>query len=573
MTSSRSNLIFSAVCIIILVVLFSWFTSGGSPIETESPFRIVLGSLLIFTLPGLIWGKILGFHSDHLLETIAISFALTLTIEVIFLPIPFLFASTIKLWVALLFIACAVGIVMLIFRTKDGVQTGFIDTLFGSIRTTFPLNISTLLIITILAIVSIGTYRWGEDVFGIAGEKLLHMGYVRFYYSMPMVIHDMGLYPGTPPPNLVHFWEYLIAGWASLINMDPLLLFYRARFIIPILGLSGMYLLIKNIFPNRLKAEIIFLGVLIMCLGWFPLLSPSPLDWVKNSDDLHRGSLAFMETAHHGDAAMGILIPLITGLILLVLHVPSWRSILLLTGTLTATFMWHPREFFQTGVYAGVLGTTMLLTQDTDKKSILKKWAMVMAVFIIIAVFFFSLRSEIVPKQSYGYDEFGIKKVAFKNAFLPENFIGIRNLFNFPHHLSLSSSANFRLILDNFTKDWNFFLWLILSAIAIPILCFMGDKEDRKLSLFFILLWFLVLGWNFSMLIITTLTYSEIYMTTPRMIYTFSYIIIPAAIYRLSQLLNQKRFSHKGRFIFLFLMCSTGLTFHWWWQNGTPYVS
>src|SRR3989339_1012912 len=99
MTSSRSNLIFSAVCIIILVVLFSWFTSGGSPIETESPFRIVLGSLLIFTLPGLIWGKILGFHSDHLLETIAISFALTLTIEVIFLPIPFLFASTIKLWV------------------------------------------------------------------------------------------------------------------------------------------------------------------------------------------------------------------------------------------------------------------------------------------------------------------------------------------------------------------------------------------------------------------------------------------------------------------------------------------
>lgn len=571
-------LVFSTVCTIILITLFSWFIAGESPLETESPFRIVLGSLLIFILPGLIWGEILGLRSNHFLETIALSFALTLTIEVLILPIPFLFASTIRLWVILLLVVCTVGMIMLLFRRRATKEMEFINPLFNFFKQPFPLNISTLLIVTILAIVSIGTYRWGEDVFGIAGEKILHMIFVRFYYSLPMTIHGLGIWPGTPPPNVVDFWEYLIAGWASLINMDPLLVFYRARFTIPILGLSGMYFLIKNIFPNRLKAEIIFWGVLMMCLGWFFLLSPSPLDWIKNSDDLHRGSLAFMETAHRGDAAMGILIPLITGLILLALHNPSWRSTLLLTGTLTATFMWHPREFFQTGVYAGVLGIAILLASDTDRKSILKKWARIMAVFIIVAIFFFSVSHTVILEHSHGHDEFRIKEAALRYAFLPENLTGIRHLFNFPQHLGLPSSTNLTPIQEanqlsgNFTKDWNFFLWLILSAIAIPILAVLGDKEDRKLSLFFTLLWFLVLGWNFSMLIFTALTYSEIYMTTPRMIYTFSYVIIPAAIYRLSQLLNQKRFSHKGRFIFLFLMCSTGLTFHWWWQNGTPCV-
>lgn len=569
--------LFTAIYSLLLIINFIWFISGATPLETESPVRMVLGAIVIFLLPGLIWGEILGFRSNHFLETIALSFALTLTIEILLLPIPFFFGSEIGLWVALLFVVCLSGIFILNFKLKAEKELTFINPLFNFFKQPFPLNISTSLILLMLLVISYGTYQWGENLTDISGEKLLHMMFVRYYYSMPMVLNDLGVHQGAPPPNLVQLWEYLIAGWSSLINMDPLPLFYRSRFVIPLLGFSGMYLLIKNIFSNMIKAETIFWGVLIMCLGWFALLQPSNLDWIITGDPF-RGVMSFMGTAHHSDAAMDILIALSAGLILATFRNTCWRNISLLAGVLSASFMWHPREFFQAAIYAGIFGITMLLFPHTGKKVMLKKWAVVMGIFVVVATIYFSAMSMLVPPQSQGYDEFIVKETALKYAFLPENLIGIRNLFNFPFHLSLTSSAIPDAILKSdllpnyFTRNWNFNLWLILSGIAIPLLSFFGKKKDKQLSLFYLLLWFLVLSWNFSMLILIVMTYSEIHITTPRMIYIFSYIIIADAIYLVSQVLYREKARHINLFLFPVLMFGTGLFFCWWRGIGIPYI-
>ncbi len=574
---SRPIKLFILVFSIILAVNFFWFTSVSSPLEVESPFRLVLGALLIFIFPGLIWGEILGFRSSHILETIALSFALTLTIEIIILPIPFLFGSRIWLWITLLFFICVLGIFFLNLKSGNGKKLEFINPLFTLFKQSTPLSVSTPLILVILVLISCGTYRWGEDLISISGEKLLHMIFVRHYYSMPMVLNDLGLNQGVPPPNLIHLWEYLIAGWAFLINVDPLPLFYHARFVVPILGFSGMYLLIRNIFPNATKSEIIFWGVLIMCLGWFILLSPSSLDWIKKRDHF-RGVMSFMGTVHHSDTAMDILIALIAGLILLTLRRSCWKHIFLLSGVLMVSFMWHSREFFQTAIYIGVFGVTIFFPTYINRKAMLKKWLTVMIVFFSVAVFFYSISSVILPKQSFSYDEHKIREMSLKYAFLPENLTGVRNLFNFPFHMRLVSSKAPDVIFTReqisafFTHDWNYFLWLIFSALAILLLAIYGDKQERRLSLFFVALWFMTLGWNFSMLILKTLTYSEIFMTTPRMVYIFPYIIIGAAISLVFQLFSKKSTCYMNLFVPITLMFGVGLLFRLWWDSGIPFI-
>jgi len=311
-----------------------------------------------------------------------------------------------------------------------------------------------------------------------------------------------------------------------------------------------------------------------MCFGWFAILSPCNLDWIKG--DPMRGVMSFMGTVHHSDAAMDILIALSAAIALLAFRNFCWRNIFLLAGVLSATFMWHSREFFQVAIYAGIFGITMLLFPNTDKKLMLKKWFAVMAIFAVVAIFFFSVMSAMVPSQPEGYDEFKVKKVALKYAFLPENITGIRNLFNIPFHMTLTCSYKPDYIIASdklpqyFRGDWNFNLWLILSAIAIPFMSLFGKEEDKKLSLFYLLLWFLVLSWNFSMLIIVALTYSEIYITTPRIIYIFSYIIIANAIYLISRVFYCEKFRCRNFFIFATSMLGAGFLFCCWWKIGLP---
>lgn len=565
--------IYACIYFIILGLNFFWFTRH-IPLESEAPFRFVLGGLFIFLLPGLVWGEILNFRSNHILETVALSFALTLIIETILIPVPFLFHSTIRLWVWLLFVVCLLGIVVFIFRSKNAEATKFLNPVLNFFGGLFPLNMSTPSILIILIIVSWGAFHWGEHITDIDGEKLLHLTFVRYYYAMPMVFQDLGISRGAPPLNLVHLWEYLLAGWSSLLNVDPLLLLYRARFVVPLLGFSGMYLLIRNIFLNRIKSEIILWGILVMCMGWFALLSPSTLEWIKA--DPFRGLMSFMGTAHHADSAMEILIPLNAGLVLLAFRRPGWRSFLLLAGILIATFMWHVREFFQTAIYLGIFGITLLLIPKIERKRMLRRWSFIAAIFLAVAIFFYAAMFLVVPKQSQGYDELKLKETALSYAL--QGITGIRNLFNFPadlrltHGLDKDTLVTYEELASLFKNSWNYFLWLILSALAIPLLTIKGDRNDKHLSMFYILLWFLIFCWTFSAMLLIVFTYSEILFTAPRMIYVFSYIVIASAFYLIFQLVHERIKNLKHLILGFVILLNTGFAMKMWWSNGLPLI-
>jgi hypothetical protein len=569
----RPRIVFSISCIIIISINLFWFISGSPPLITESPVRIIIGSLFIFLLPGLIWADILGFRSTHFLETIALSFALTLTIQIILLPIPFLFDSTIKLWIILLFVVSVLGVFILNFTHK---RIEFLTPLFSLFKQSPLLNISNLLIIITLMMISYGTYRWGEYFSEMSSEKLFHMMFIRRYYSLPQILNDFGPYPESFPLNLIHLWEYLIAGWSALINMDPLLLIFRARFVIPCLGFSGMYLLIKNIFSNKIVSELIFWGVLIMALGWLVLLSPSGLVFVPARS--MRGVTAFMGTFHHADSAMDILIGLSTGLVLLTFRSPGWRNALLLSGVLVSTFMWHSREFFQVALYAGVFGVILFFTSSNfDRKINLKKWAMIMVIFFLVGLFFFGMIVKFSGlRQKWQPEQVKIKSIALRLAILPENLFGIRNLFNFPSKLLIKRSDTPLLemsknIQNYLKKTWESPLWLILSALAVPCLILWGGKAEKTLALFYALLWLLALGWNSSMFLILAATYNEMFMSSSRILYIFSYILIADAMYLLTRQVVRKNTSYRNLFLLLFSMLGTGILLRWWWNSGKPY--
>lgn len=573
---SHSSRIFTVFYISLLAINFNWFISGGALLETEAPVRIVMGSLFIFFLPGLVWGEILGYKSRHPLETIALSFALTITVEILLLPIPFIFGAKIDLWINLLFGVCLLGIVLFYFRTKRKKDIEFLNQLFIPMKRPAPLNVSAFSIMIIIIFLSYGTYRWGEALTDIAGEKLLQLVFVRYYYSLPMTLHDLGLHPGDYPSNLVHLWEYLIAGWAKVIQSDPLPIFPHSRFIIPLFGFSGMYLLIRNIFKNEIKAEAVFWGVMIMCLGGFVLLSPSNMDWIKS--DPYRLATAFMGTSHHGDTAMEILLALSAGLFLMTFRCPTKKNFFLLAGILSASFLWHPREFFQTAVYAGVFGITLFITPHPDKKALIKRWILAMAAFLIVAAVIFPITKSVMSIKSRGYDEFAIKRMAVNYAVSSENIFGIRNFFNFPFHFILAAgdsvfhASTKKSVADAFTKNWHYSLWLLLSALAIPILAVWGDRDDKRLTFFYLLLWLLVLVWNFGMLFVIILTYSEFLMTTPRILYIFSYIIISACIFTVATRLAYTTPAKRYYIAYLVGMLAFGFFIRLWWHSGTPYI-
>ena len=562
--------IFAVIAMGLLALNSFWFISGGALLQQEDPFRFVMGSLLIFLLPGMVWGEVLGFRSKHLLETISLSFALTLTSEVVLLPFPFLFSAGITLWLSLLLLATLAGAVLLLVKKRGDAGPRFLSPLWNFSKEQTPFKFSIPAFFLVILLVSYGVFRWGENINGIDGEKLLHLTFVRYYSSMRFVLKDLGIYRGQPPQNLVHLWEFLLAAWSSLIHVDPLVLFYRARFVIPLLGFSGMYLLIRNIFRDRLKAEVVLWGTLIMCLGWFALLSPSSLDWVK--EDPLRGIMSFMGTAHHADASMELLVPLGAALVLMAFRKPGWRSLSVLSGVLAAAFMWHVREFFQTAVYFGIFAMTLLVIPTVGRKKILKKAGAIAVVFVVIVLCFTMFIALKVPKQSQGYDEMKLKEVALSYAL--QNITDVRSLFHFPADLRLTAGLDKKTLLTNeqvsglMENGWNLFLWLVLSAFAIPLLALKGTREDKHLSLFYILLWFLTLCWGFSQLMLIVLTYSEIDFTTPRFLYIFSYIVIASAFYLVFQMLGRK-LERRGSLLICFaVFFASGLLFKLWWSTG-----
>jgi len=553
-----------------------WFWGTGPALETESPLRIVVGAVMVFLMPGLTWGEVLGLRSRHFLVTIALATALSLAIGITLCPLTFLLYQGIRLWSALILVVSGTGLILAAVKASQGRRFTFLTPFAAQIDfRRRSEHLFALAFLLTLLIMSFGAYRWGEGLLDINREKLLHLQFTRFYYSLPHIFNDIGIIPGETPPNQVHFWEYLIAGWSALVNMDPLPVFYRCRFIFPGLGLSGMYLLVYAIFLKRRHVDILFTIIIVMVLGELMFLPPSALDWIKSEPT--RGVMAFMGTVHHADSAMDLGLPLLMGVGLLGLRTQGMKLPIIFAGLLAAVFAWHPREFFQTAVYMAVLGLVLIFTVKNHVWLILRRWAGLLGIFFLVAGLFAALMiyNGRTAKDTGGYPEIAIKKTAAQYALQTENLLGVRSLFNFPMYFSLSSSNTPDTILsaeamrEKLNQLWPSILWMVLTALAIPFLCIFGTNRDRQLGLFTIFLWFFLLSWNTGMLLFLILTFSELHVTTPRNFYLLSYVVIAQGSFLAASFLMGRK-GNLARLPLLLLLFFIGYLINSWWATRIP---
>lgn len=578
LSAARSFLALTSICILLGVW---WTIAVSAPAAEAIGFRLSVGAFLLFFLPGAIWGEILGWTADHVLETIALSFALSICIAILPLPLVLGFGLPVTVWIACILLTVTGGLLILLRRWRHGGGNyGLLNPFLKWRGVAESLNAcASLLLICFLAAT---TYQWGENITDIGGEKLLHLMFVRLYAELPLDVSRMGIVPGATPPNIVHFWEFLLAGWARLVNVDPFSLFVRARFIIPVLGLSGLYLLIREVFPERKMAHTIYWGAALLSLFGLSLQAPSSIGTLITSNDYYRGVTAYLGTVHHTDAAMDILLPLVTGLTLRTWRQPSLKEISAFFGVLTATFMWHPREYFQVGLYFGIATVVMLVLywRRVEKKEVMR-WSKVAVALIAVAILFFALMKAFPQSDAVkgGYDEMGIKSVALERSVSAENLLGLRSPFNFPVHLVLAAISAPEEVRSqeemsaDLNSTWHYDLWLILSGVALVVLVLVGDSHTHRFAIFFALLWFLLTSWNFSMLLLIAATYSEFLMTIPRYIYLFAPIVIAAATVALWSWLANKGIQWINAIGFLAGILAASLGFRGWAAVGYPWVN
>lgn len=573
--SFENLLAFTLLTAISGIGLFSLvFSSSG--VQSESVVWIMLGGSVLFLVPGLVLAEVVGFRARHTLEAVALSLALSLLIEVLLLPAPFLFGTSIRLWLSLLLSACVVGLAVIALRLLRQQSLRFLPALW-KVRPSSKSDVfAQFAVLALTGGMAALAYHAGDDARTMGGEKLLHLSFVRMYFTLPLRLEDLAIERGAPPQNLVHFWEFLLAGWAHLSHTDPLLIFSRARFVLPLFGLAGTYLLIREIFAGSRKRLAVFFGVLLLCLSELILWGPG-LAWVKDGDS-SRGVFAFLGTAHHADAAQEILLVLTAGFTLRTLRRRTLIDLVTLLGLFAASFLWHPREFIQTALYIGILVLTVLAFPHLRRKTVLYRLAAVVGVLGASAVLLFALSQRLGTGARHNYDEFALKRTALRYSTQAIHLAGVRNLYNFPLHFGLNSTLapdemfTSQKIRELTRSEWQKDSWLYLAGVAAVLLFFLGDRRDRTLAGFFVLLWFVALAWTGSMLVILALTYSEFYMTTPRLLYLFAYLVSAAALVAVqSRLLGAGPLSLRRSLLVSGAFVLVGLLFWWWARNGGSY--
>jgi hypothetical protein len=505
-----------------------WFVQQAC-LRHDAWVRLGVAGAFLFLVPGCLLGELLRLRSRHPLETVAKSFALSLAVELALLPIPFFLQARLDLWLVLLLLTALFMTGGLALRLLKEPRLYFVCPLLEPSSCDWARHARSILLLGIPLVLTVGAYRAGEDLTDIGGEKLLHLMFVRYYYAMPLQLSSLGVEFNMPPPNLVNLWEFLVAAWARLAGLDPLLVFGRARLAIPLLGLSAMYWLVRMVFPAREKSALVFLGVALLALGQFVLDGPT-LSWVRTADAT-RGIFAFGGTVHHADGAMDIMLPLGGAALLQFLRRPAPLNAVLFASTLFASFLWHPREFLQLALYQGAFGAAALVIPSLRRRLVGRRWILATGILAATALTCLALSSALVPRQSHAYNEAGLKKQAVAYALMPENILGVRHFFNFPYHFlpaheSLESFRPWPEMRASLYAGWHVDPWIICAAVAALILGLFGRADDCRLSGYFLLLWFVALCWNFSLLLIFALTYSEFYMTTPRLLYLLSYLVM-----------------------------------------------
>lgn len=512
----------------------------GNPYVHDEAFRIIVGAAFILLVPGLLLGQRLRFTSRHPWETVSLAFILSMIVEMVVL-VPILAAgASITAWAAIIIVLCAGLWLDALRQLVTGQSLRFLGTLLSVPGSSFADRALSLICLALPVLATVLAYRLGEGPYGVGAESDLHCAFVRLYREMPLVLSNLGIDRGAQPQNLIHWWEFILAGWSRLANIDPLPLFYRARFVAPFLGGAGMYWLARSIFGTRQRASAVFITACVLCLSG--IIYHGSLSWIPET--LGRFVMAFLGTSHHADVAIDILLPLSAAAALQFFSRRSLRNGLVFVGVLVIDFALHPREFIQTGYYVGLALPTLLAFAACRNARIWKAWLATLGVCSAVAIACLALSASFGPVEHHGYDELAIKSRSLELALQPEHIVQVRSLLHFPFHMLLSSTvdaaniASGQQIQAMLDQEWRHDPWLILTAVAIAICALFGRQRDRRLAVYLYLLWLLTLCWNSGMFMVAAITYSEFYMSTPRLLHVFGYLVIGSAIVTLAELVT-----------------------------------
>lgn len=528
-----SELIVGLCCAALTVACGVWWIADARLVDESAP-RIVAGAALVFLVPGLLCGELFGFRSRHPWQTVAIGFGLSMLVEIIAAGACLLCGATIAAWGGAVLGWCAAAIVVVAVRALRGRRFAFLASLVprpARNPAELALGLAVLVVPVVAAVLA---YRWGDKPDGVGGESLLHISYIRLYRELPLVLADLGPERGAPPPNFVHWWEFLLAGWSRICGVDPLPIFHRARFVVPLLAGASLYWLVQAVFMTRRRATVVFLAIAAVCASGLPFQGASSLSWILATDPT-RGVFAFYGTANHGDVALDVLLPLCGAAAWEYFRRRNRRTAIMLVATLVTAFLMHPRELLQTGYAVGLAAPAILTLRGFRDRRSRRAWLATLGLVALTALGCIGASLPLVARGEHGIDEMGIKRRVLQAALEPQNVAGVRGLFHFPFHFLLNerpkptdySAADIvEMLSDGAFSD----AWLYLAAISIIVCAILGGRADRQVAVYCYLLWLLTLCWNTGVLAVTALTYSEFYMSTPRLFHVPAYLAIGAAL-------------------------------------------
>lgn len=533
----------------------------------DSGAPVVLAGLLLTLLPGMACGQVLGVRATHALDAFARAFMLSMGVSLPLALAAFFLHLTIGTWVGAMLLWNAVWLIVWLAWPTARFRSGLISDAWHSlVGPDWPF---TLALLASLFFLSRGLFRWADSPDAVGWEVGVQLSYVRQYASrLPLDFQACLLRPepGLALPNLFFLWEFMLAGIARLSGIDPLIAATRSRWLVPVLGVSAFFFMTLKLLRGVEAAKRSVAVTMVAVLTQFLFLIPAPLVYTgTNGPD--RGVSAFWGTIHHSDTAMDVLLPLLVGSLFTFLRSGRARHLLALAGLLTVSFFWHPREYFQVMWYGAVaLPVGLLLTRFWARESC-RFWlrrAVPMAVsFALIAYGLFVVSQSLLPRADTVRSEMVVKQQYFTKLADPAVLGGAYEWFNTP----------FQGYGAPLPRDPYVFSWLVLAALLLPLVALIGSRAERWLGVYFVTLWWLTLCWFASQVLLLTLSYSEILVTSMRLIYLFAYVMIGAGCAALVRLVRglllrvAPGFATAG---VLLMSLALGYAFARVWDSGVP---
>lgn len=417
------------------------------------------------------------------------------------------------------------------------------------------------------------SYRWGESLFDISKEKMLGLMFSQYYLKMNFYLTNIAVWPGFPPKNLLNLWELLCSLVAATSRQELLDIFFKFRSIIPFFGILSLGFMISQFTKrNKEKMFIFACSCFIILFGLF-CQNPSSLNWIISGDST-RWVTCFLGSIHHSDAGMDILIPLGLAFTFKAYRKPTFIHCLFLFLFYVVSFLWHPREFFQNSFYLGLLLGNACIHGKNKKLFLLKKTKLLLPT-VFAGSLCFAMTSIFVPGMASGYNEFAIKKRNLEILLDYKTWFNFRSIHNSPFHANLVDYDKPQKIFER--KEWQENIqnyqkirpenskWAFLLSISMCYLIFYGNIREKFLSNCLFFLWFAILCWDVGLQLVSFLTYSEFFMTTPRLYYIFLYLIFPLALRRVFY--NCK--SKKDIILIIFF----AVLFQFWVFLGQPFAT